>query len=201
MLKIGLSHDRLIFNMGILIPGKIVFILRQGPGYQHGLYVLFTSSLLLLCLTTAASTDCFQESYHYCHMDKHCRKCYIAPGITGLGYEHRDISNHVWFCVHILNSNTRRKKMWTRYPSTICVGRNLSPHFCDRLLQQYIKGERTWLLYQKYLLSLINCNGSDPNDNWATIQYINANRNDFRVEKGNKNCPIDYTLQLGEIFP
>ena len=30
MLKISLSHDRLIFNMGIPIPGKTVFILRQG---------------------------------------------------------------------------------------------------------------------------------------------------------------------------
>ena len=31
MLKIRRSHDRLIFNMGIPIPGKTVFILRQGP--------------------------------------------------------------------------------------------------------------------------------------------------------------------------
>ena len=82
MLKVRLSHDRLIFNMGIPIPGKTVFILRRGPGYQHGLYVLFPSCLLLLCLANAASTDCFQESYRYCHMDEHCRKCYIALGIT-----------------------------------------------------------------------------------------------------------------------
>ena len=32
MLKIRRSRDRLIFNMGIPIPGKTVFILRQGPG-------------------------------------------------------------------------------------------------------------------------------------------------------------------------
>ena len=56
----------------------------------------------------------------------------------------------------------------------------------DELLQQYVKGEGTWLLYQNHLLSLMNCNGSDPNDNWATIQYINANRNDFRIEKGTR---------------
>ena len=31
MLKIRRSHDRLIFNMGIPIPGKTVFILRRGP--------------------------------------------------------------------------------------------------------------------------------------------------------------------------
>ena len=31
MLKIRRSHGRLIFNMGILIPWKMVFILRQGP--------------------------------------------------------------------------------------------------------------------------------------------------------------------------
>ena len=30
MLKIRQSHDRLIFNMGILYLGKTVFILRQG---------------------------------------------------------------------------------------------------------------------------------------------------------------------------
>ena len=32
ILKIRRSRDRLIFNMGILYPGKTVFILRQGPG-------------------------------------------------------------------------------------------------------------------------------------------------------------------------
>ena len=32
MLKLRPSCDRLIFNMGIPIPGKTVFILRQGPG-------------------------------------------------------------------------------------------------------------------------------------------------------------------------
>ena len=32
MLKIRRSRDRLIFNMGIPIPRKTVFILRQGPG-------------------------------------------------------------------------------------------------------------------------------------------------------------------------
>ena len=32
MLKIRRSLDRLIFNMGILIPGKTIFILRRGPG-------------------------------------------------------------------------------------------------------------------------------------------------------------------------
>ena len=37
MLKIRRSHDRLIFNMGIPIPGKAVFILRRGPGI-YGLY-------------------------------------------------------------------------------------------------------------------------------------------------------------------
>ena len=31
MLKIRRSRDRLIFNMGILIPEKDVFVLRQGP--------------------------------------------------------------------------------------------------------------------------------------------------------------------------
>ena len=30
--KIRWSRDCLIFNMGILIPGKTVFVLRQGPG-------------------------------------------------------------------------------------------------------------------------------------------------------------------------
>ena len=32
MLKIRRSRDRLIFNMGIPIPGKDSFILRRGPG-------------------------------------------------------------------------------------------------------------------------------------------------------------------------
>ena len=32
MLKIRRSHDRLIFNTEIPIPGKPVFILRRGPG-------------------------------------------------------------------------------------------------------------------------------------------------------------------------
>ena len=32
MLKIRRSHDRLIFNMGLPIHGKTVFILRRGPG-------------------------------------------------------------------------------------------------------------------------------------------------------------------------
>ena len=54
----------------------------RAPGYQSSLYVLFFKCLSLLCLTNAASTDCFQESYRYCHMDEHCRKCCIAPGIT-----------------------------------------------------------------------------------------------------------------------
>ena len=31
MLKIGLSGDRLIFNMGSIYLGKTVFILRRGP--------------------------------------------------------------------------------------------------------------------------------------------------------------------------
>ena len=34
MLKIRRSCNRLIFNMGIPVPGKMVFILRQGPWYQ-----------------------------------------------------------------------------------------------------------------------------------------------------------------------
>ena len=33
MLKIRWSHDRLIFNIGIPIPVKTIFILRWGPGY------------------------------------------------------------------------------------------------------------------------------------------------------------------------
>ena len=35
MLKIRLSWDRLIFDMGIPYLGKTVFILRRGPGGQH----------------------------------------------------------------------------------------------------------------------------------------------------------------------
>ena len=31
MLKIRRSHDRLIFNMGIPVPGKMVFVLKWGP--------------------------------------------------------------------------------------------------------------------------------------------------------------------------
>ena len=38
MLKIRRSRDRLIFNMGIPIPGKTVFILRQGPGVATALH-------------------------------------------------------------------------------------------------------------------------------------------------------------------
>ena len=38
MLKIRRSHDRLIFNMGIPIPEKIVFILRGGPDIQEWKY-------------------------------------------------------------------------------------------------------------------------------------------------------------------
>ena len=35
ILKIRQSNDHLIFNMEIPIPGKTVFILRQGPGLTH----------------------------------------------------------------------------------------------------------------------------------------------------------------------
>ena len=34
MLKIGLPNDLLVFNMGILIPGKMVFMLRRVPSSQ-----------------------------------------------------------------------------------------------------------------------------------------------------------------------
>ena len=40
MLKVRQSHDCLILNMGIPIPGKTVFILRQGPEYQQPWYWL-----------------------------------------------------------------------------------------------------------------------------------------------------------------
>ena len=40
MLKIRQSPDRLIFNMGIPIPEKTIFILRRGPGYHILLWVL-----------------------------------------------------------------------------------------------------------------------------------------------------------------
>ena len=38
MLKIRQFRDRLIFNMGIPIPEKMVFILKQGLGYQQPQY-------------------------------------------------------------------------------------------------------------------------------------------------------------------
>ena len=46
MLKIRRSWDRLIFNMGIPIPAKTVFILRQGPGIYRPHYLLFGESQL-----------------------------------------------------------------------------------------------------------------------------------------------------------
>ena len=41
MLKIRRSHDRFIFNMGITIAGKKVFILGQGPGSFLGIIIIF----------------------------------------------------------------------------------------------------------------------------------------------------------------
>ena len=35
MLKIGRSRDRFIFNKGSPTPGKMVFILRRGPGHNR----------------------------------------------------------------------------------------------------------------------------------------------------------------------
>ena len=32
MLKISLSKNRFIFNMGVIYPGKTVFMLKLGPG-------------------------------------------------------------------------------------------------------------------------------------------------------------------------
>ena len=34
IIKITRSHGRLIFIIGVLIPGRTVFILRPGPGHQ-----------------------------------------------------------------------------------------------------------------------------------------------------------------------
>ena len=40
MLKIRRSRDRLIFNMGIPIPGKTVFILKRGAGSEAGIVLI-----------------------------------------------------------------------------------------------------------------------------------------------------------------
>ena len=42
MLKIRRSHDRLIFNMGIPIPGKMVFILKWDPGPIYKMHDVFS---------------------------------------------------------------------------------------------------------------------------------------------------------------
>ena len=48
MLKIRRPLGRLIFNMGIAIPGKTVFLIEtapRGPFYQHGLTIIPASTI------------------------------------------------------------------------------------------------------------------------------------------------------------
>ena len=57
MLKIRRSRDRLIFNMGIPIPGKMLFILRRSPEVCYDTVVeLYVMHNFLMHLQSAAST-------------------------------------------------------------------------------------------------------------------------------------------------
>ena len=68
MLKIRRSHDRLIFNMGIPIPGKKVFILKRGPG---DCFVHYTKSV-----------GCMDPDFTDFDL---CKKISL-PGIQAVGY-------------------------------------------------------------------------------------------------------------------
>ena len=54
------SCNRLIFNMGIPIPGKTVFVLRQGPEHFHTRLLLSAAYLILWIMMTSSNGNIFR---------------------------------------------------------------------------------------------------------------------------------------------
>ena len=65
MLKIRRSHDRLIFNMVILIPGETVFILIPGPDGLATQGTKASAAMVLKCLSRLAPEALtYRRSFH-----------------------------------------------------------------------------------------------------------------------------------------
>ena len=68
MLKIRRPLGRLIFNMGIAIPGKTVFLIETAPcSVSDGQAVTLTFSILFIQSYTQRQYDNDNESNFYCH--------------------------------------------------------------------------------------------------------------------------------------
>ena len=78
MLKRSQSRDRLIFNMGIPIPGKTVFVLRRSPGVK--VIIVFWISYPSLSLRMLSVKCCtFGENVFIEHCQHSASCCLISP--------------------------------------------------------------------------------------------------------------------------